>query len=187
MIRTQAAVAALAAVALLGAPLAAQAGTVASKSMKDGKGDVAGAKKLRQAKSVDLSRVTYKHVEAGGEDFLVVQYKIRAAFGRKAGLVQSFSTRSDTIYFQSRSRSNGTVGVWTDELEDTVPCDGATEKVDRRRDIVTQRVPASCLGGVTKGNLTSEALVLAPRSKKVAVDFSDDSRRFSWGTPAGTR
>jgi hypothetical protein len=180
MIRTKAAAAALATAALLGAPLAAHAGTVDSTAVKDRKGDVDGNKKMRSAKSIDLTRVTYKHVVAGGEDHLVVQYKVRQAFGRKAGRVQSFITIGEAFSLQSHFRPNGTVDVWSDDLEETVPCEGATERIDRRRDLVTQRVPAACLGEATKGELSSAAFVFAPRSGKLALDFTD-FREFSWG------
>jgi hypothetical protein len=180
MIRTKAAAAVLATAALLGAPLAAHAGTVDSTSVKDRKGDVDGNKKMRSGKSIDLSRVTYKHVEAGGQDYLVAQYKVRAAFGRKPGRLQAFATQSESFVFQSHFRPNGTVEVWSDEMEELVTCEGATEKIDRRRDVVTQRVPATCLGGVTEGDLSSVAFVFATRGEKLALDFSR-FREFSWG------
>ena len=121
-------------------------------------------------------------VEADGQDYLVAEYKVRAAFGRKAGRVQSFTTGGEAFYFQSHFRSNGTVDVWSDDFEEMVPCEGATEKIDRRRDLVTQRVPAACLGEATDGELSSAAFVFAPRSGKLAVDFTDDFREFSWGS-----
>lgn len=179
MIRTTAAVAALVTAALLGAPLAAHAGIVDSTSMKDPRGDVEGNKKMRAGKSIDLTRVTYKHVEADGEELLVAQYEMRNAFGRDGRTFQAYATQSEGFVFQSHFRPNGTVEVWSDEAEELVTCEGATETIDRRRDRVTQRVPVSCLGSATEGELAAVAVVV--RGDKVAIDFSR-FRQFSWGS-----
>ena len=181
MIRTKAAAAALATAALIGAPLAAHAGTVDSTTAKDRRGDIEGNKKMRSAKSIDLTRMTYKHVKAGGEDYLVAQYKVRSAFGRKAGRFQVFATTSDAFVFQSHFKPNGTVDVYSYDAEEMISCEGATEKIDRRRDLVTQRVPASCLGSATEGDFTSITAVFSPRADKMVLDFGP-FQDFSWGS-----
>lgn len=117
-----------------------------------------------------------------GKQFFVNELRIKQVLPKlRSGRFQRFTAALFTEFDGTR-----TVASRTDSPDPVVTgpdgeaaCPGATQTLDRKRDVVRQRVPTSCFDGATDGFVfSSSSLFNRDGSNRYASDQADAGRMY---------